>query len=81
MSLTKLLFAALARRDGGSGNGNTDNLNSDWWWTSPVAYAVKWAVIAGIFVLFFLFCLAGYLHAQRRMKKGLAPLAYHRVCQ
>lgn len=44
------------------------------------AYTIKWAVIGGIFVLFFIFLLAGYVHAQKRMKKGLRPLAYHRVC-
>jgi hypothetical protein len=27
-----------------------------------------------------LFFLIGYTHAQRRMSKGLPPLAYHRVC-
>jgi hypothetical protein len=83
MSPIKLLLSALARRDGGSGNGSTvssDSLGSDWWWTSPIAYAIKWGIIAGIFVLFLAFFLGGYLHAQRRMSRGLPPLAYHRVC-
>jgi hypothetical protein len=43
------------------------------------AYAVKWAIIAAIFLIFSLYFVGGYLHAQRRMKRGLPPLAYHRV--
>ncbi|KAK4942339.1 hypothetical protein LTR10_017946 [Elasticomyces elasticus] len=62
---------------------NTDS-NDDpdtydgYWWYSTTAYAIKWAVIASLLVLFFLFFLGGYLHARRRMRKGLPPLAYHR---
>jgi len=81
MSPKILPFDAILRRDGGSGSGQTDNLGADWWWTSPTAYIVKWGIIAGIFILFLLFFGGGYLHAQRRMKRGLAPLGYHRVCQ
>jgi hypothetical protein len=81
MLLKTLPFDVIVRRDGGSGNGQTDDLGADWWWTSPTAYAVKWGIIAGIFILFLVFFLGGYLHAQRRMKRGLAPLGYHRVCQ
>ena len=81
MSLKTLPFDVIVRRDDGSGNGQTDDLGADWWWTSPTAYAVKWGIIAGIFILFLVFFLGGYLHAQRRMKRGLAPLGYHRVCQ
>jgi hypothetical protein len=80
MSPKTLLFDAIVRRDGGSGNGQTNDLGADWWWTSPTAYAVKWGIIAGIFILFLLLFLGGYLHARRRMKRGLAPLGYHRVC-
>jgi hypothetical protein len=43
------------------------------------AYIIKWAVIGAIFVACLAFFLGGYLHAKSRMKKGLAPLAYHRV--
>jgi hypothetical protein len=81
MSPKNLLFDTLVRRDSGGDNEQTDTLDSDWWWTSPIAYAVKWGIIAGIFVFFLVFFLGGYLHAQRRMKRGLAPLGYHRVCQ
>lgn len=49
---------------------------------SPVqtAYAIKWAVIAAILVAFLLYFVGGYFHARQRMKKGLPPLKYHRVC-
>jgi hypothetical protein len=47
--------------------------------TFQTAYIIKWAVIGAIFVAFLAFFLGGYLHAKSRMKKGLAPLAYHRV--
>jgi hypothetical protein len=43
------------------------------------AYAIKWAIIAAIILIFCLYFLGGYMHAQRRMKRGLPPLAYHRV--
>ena len=81
MSPKNLPFDVLVRRDGGSGSAQTDNLDSDWWWTSPAAYAIKWGIIAGIFVFFLLFFFGSYLHAKRRMKKGVAPLGYHRVCK
>jgi len=35
--------------------------------------------MALIFFLFLAWFVGGYYHAQRRMKKGLPPLAYHRV--
>jgi hypothetical protein len=43
------------------------------------AVAIKWSIIGAILVLFLVFFLGAYYHAQRRMKKGLPPLAYHRV--
>ncbi|KIW65633.1 hypothetical protein PV04_07875 [Phialophora macrospora] len=45
---------------------------------NPTAYAIKWAIIAAIFLIFSLYFVGGYLHAKRRMKRGLPPLAYHR---
>lgn len=43
------------------------------------AYAIKWAVIVAILVAVFIYFIGGYMHARRRMSKGLPPLAYHRV--
>jgi len=53
---------------------NSDGL----YYENPTAYAIKWAVIAAITVFFLVYMVGGYMHAQRRMKKGLPPLAYHR---
>lgn len=48
------------------------------WWYSPTAYIVKWTVVLSLFLLFFLWVTLGYLHARRRLRNGLKPLAYHR---
>ncbi|KAL8940251.1 MAG: hypothetical protein Q9216_002905 [Gyalolechia sp. 2 TL-2023] len=50
----------------------------DGWWYSDTAEAIKWAIVAAIFLAILLFFAGGYFHAQRRMKKGQAPLRYHR---
>lgn len=44
------------------------------------AVAIKWAFIGAVFLLFLLWFVGGYYHAQRRIKRGLPPLRYHRVC-
>ena len=43
------------------------------------AFIIKWVITALILLALALFFIGGYLHAQRRMKKGLPPLRYHRV--
>lgn len=43
------------------------------------ASAIKWAIMGAVFLIAILWSMGGYYHAQRRMKKGLRPLAYHRV--
>lgn len=55
---------------------NDDGFDDSWWW-STTAYAIKWAIVGSIFAFFILFFVGGYLHARRRMKKGLAPRRYH----
>jgi len=40
---------------------------------------VKWSLFLGLVAFILLYLLLGYMHAQRRMRKGLRPLAYHRV--
>jgi len=50
----------------------------DSFWWSPTGYIVKWAIMAGIFLIITVWFVGGYLHAQKRMKKGLPPLKYHR---
>jgi len=56
-----------------------DDDGDDFWWTSQ-GQAIRWAVFGGIILFFILYMVIGYWHAKRRIKKGLPPLAYHRVC-
>ncbi|KAI9886188.1 MAG: Vacuolar protein sorting-associated protein 8 [Watsoniomyces obsoletus] len=67
------------RHEGHGGQNGILMEDEHHWYYSPAAMAVKWAVLAGILLFFFGFFVGGYLHAQRRMKKGLPPMAYHRV--
>ncbi|KAI9806908.1 MAG: hypothetical protein M1833_002566 [Piccolia ochrophora] len=55
-----------------------DYYDSRGWYYSATAVAVKWGVLAAIVVVIFAFFVFAYLHAQRRMKKGLPPRRYHR---
>nr|OQO04088.1 hypothetical protein B0A51_18464 [Rachicladosporium sp. CCFEE 5018] len=58
-------------------NDPSDGYYDDWWW-SPAGMAVRYAIITLIFALLVGYFLGGYLHAKRRVSKGLPPLAYHR---
>ncbi|KAH0144935.1 hypothetical protein KCU67_g12868, partial [Aureobasidium melanogenum] len=53
------------------------NDDYDWWW-SGTGYGVRYAIIALIFIGIALLLFGAYFHAQRRIRKGLPPLAYHR---
>ncbi|KAL8724552.1 MAG: hypothetical protein Q9181_006775 [Wetmoreana brouardii] len=48
------------------------------WWYSDTAEAIKWAVVAAIFLAVVLFFVGGYFHAKRRIRRGQPPLPYHR---
>ncbi|KAG5977401.1 hypothetical protein E4U55_006844 [Claviceps digitariae] len=48
------------------------------WWHSQTGIIVRWVVFFVILALILLYILGGTLHARRRMRKGLEPLAYHR---
>lgn len=61
------------RQDGYRGDGYYDT-----WWYSDTAIILKWAILAGIVILFLVFFVGSYLHARRRMRKGNPPLPYHR---
>jgi hypothetical protein len=62
----------------GSAPGNLSSDSDAWWWSSS-GIAARWGIVAAIFVVFLLCIGAAYMHAQKRMKKGLQPLPYHRV--
>lgn len=48
------------------------------WWYSRTGEIVKWSVFLGLITIITVFISVGYCHAKRRMRKGLAPLGYHR---
>jgi hypothetical protein len=50
-----------------------------WGCYSYTSYVIKWIVFAAIIGACLLFFVIGFIHAKQRMKKGLLPLAYHRV--
>ncbi|KAG7292495.1 hypothetical protein NEMBOFW57_002530 [Staphylotrichum longicolle] len=47
-------------------------------WSSRTGAIVKWSLFLGLIVIVGLYLLIGYVHAQRRIQKGLPPLGYHR---
>ncbi|TKA63876.1 hypothetical protein B0A49_10569 [Cryomyces minteri] len=53
------------------------NIPSQQWW-SPAGMAIKYAIITALLLFIILYFVGGYTHAQRRIKKGLPPLRYHR---
>ncbi|KAH8899229.1 hypothetical protein GQ53DRAFT_303962 [Thozetella sp. PMI_491] len=47
-------------------------------WYTRTGIIVKWSLFLGFTVIIGLYILIGYIHAKRRLRKGLVPLAYHR---
>ncbi|KAK0730366.1 hypothetical protein B0H67DRAFT_548333 [Lasiosphaeris hirsuta] len=47
-------------------------------WYTRTGVILKWSLFLGLTALIGLYILLGYLHAKRRIAKGLAPLGYHR---
>lgn len=45
---------------------------------SQAGMAVRYTIVAILFLLIFLYFIGGYWHARRRLRKNLAPLPYHR---
>lgn len=58
-------------------NDNYEGPTYDSWWWSPTGMAVRYTVIIFLFASLLLFFLGGYLHAQRRMRRGLPLMRYH----
>lgn len=48
------------------------------WWYSETGRIVKWSVFLGLILILSIYIVGGYIHARSRIKKGLAPLGYHR---
>ncbi|KAK4188529.1 hypothetical protein QBC35DRAFT_496119 [Podospora australis] len=47
-------------------------------WNTKTGIIVKWSLFLGFIVFLGLYLMIGYIHAKKRVQKGLAPLAYHR---
>ncbi|KAK0733520.1 hypothetical protein B0T26DRAFT_619218, partial [Lasiosphaeria miniovina] len=47
-------------------------------WYTRTGVIVKWSLFLGLTMAIALYLLVGYLHAKKRLQKGLPPLAYHR---
>ncbi|KUI57099.1 hypothetical protein VP1G_04405 [Cytospora mali] len=47
-------------------------------WYTKDGYIVKWVVFLTLLVTFTAWVTIGHIHARRRLRKGLPPLAYHR---
>lgn len=52
--------------------------DDEYWWYTSEANAVKWSIVAAIFLIAFVWFIGGYYHAQSRMRNGMPPLAYHK---
>lgn len=63
------------RQDNSSGSDEYD----DGWWFSGSGMTIRYAVTGGIVALIIILFLGAYIHAHRRLKKGLEPLRYHKV--
>lgn len=61
----------------GYGYGYEDDRLVPFWYTRT-GLIVKWVVFLSLLVFFTAWVTLGYMHAKKRMQKGLAPLAYHR---
>lgn len=72
------MVSIMEKRQNNNDNFDNNDDGGDWWWYSSTALAIKWCIVVAIFLIFIIWFVGGYWHAQRRMKKGLAPLAYHR---
>jgi hypothetical protein len=42
-------------------------------------YIVKWSIFVALVGIIGIYLIGGWLHAKRRLRKGLLPLRYHRV--
>ncbi|KAI2616018.1 hypothetical protein GGR54DRAFT_246455 [Hypoxylon sp. NC1633] len=50
-----------------------------WFWYTRTGIIVKWSLFLGITVLLALYLILGRMHAKKRVRQGLKPLAYHSI--
>ncbi|KAK9786656.1 hypothetical protein SCARD494_11147 [Seiridium cardinale] len=67
----------VSRQSDGRLSTTDDDREVPFWWTKT-GVIVKWSIFLGILVFFTVWIVGGYMHAKRRMRKGLKPLGYHR---
>ncbi|KAF2789943.1 hypothetical protein K505DRAFT_365163 [Melanomma pulvis-pyrius CBS 109.77] len=58
-------------------DGTVECFREGFWYTDK-GIIIKWCILAGIFFFFMAWFVGGYMHARRRMRKGLPLLSYHR---
>ncbi|KAK2625592.1 hypothetical protein QTJ16_004904 [Diplocarpon rosae] len=74
------MVTVLGRRDIGDDDEldfYEDDDRRSFWWTRE-GQIVRWFLFFGMLFLFLAYMIGGYIHAKKRINKGLAPLAYHR---
>ncbi|KAL7620699.1 hypothetical protein AAE478_009694 [Parahypoxylon ruwenzoriense] len=48
-----------------------------WFWYTRTGVIIKWSLFLGISILLALYLVLGRIHAKRRVRAGMKPLAYH----
>lgn len=76
-TVSESLMAALVSRQAPDGFVDEDGLYVPFWYTKT-GIIVKWSLFLGFLAILFAYLILGYMHAKRRIRRGLLPLAYHR---
>ncbi|KAF1912585.1 hypothetical protein BDU57DRAFT_522953 [Ampelomyces quisqualis] len=58
--------------------GEVQCYGADGFWYTDKGIIIKWIILGVLFALFLGWFVGGYIHAKRRLKKGLPLLGYHR---
>ncbi|KAI1464272.1 uncharacterized protein F4812DRAFT_217924 [Daldinia caldariorum] len=48
-----------------------------WFWYTRTGVIVKWSLFLGILLLLMLYLVFGRMHARKRIRAGMKPMAYH----
>ncbi|OTB19538.1 hypothetical protein K445DRAFT_314425 [Daldinia sp. EC12] len=48
-----------------------------WFWYTRTGVIVKWSLFLGILLLLMLYLVLGRMHARKRIRAGMKPMAYH----